>query len=73
MSTSEVMVYPTLQDRREAVLNARSRRMDAFAALQAALEAGDHAAARAANEDLERAADACHRILTEQWRLEVQS
>lgn len=69
MSTSEVTVYPTAQDRHEAVQRARDRRMDAFAALESALEAGDHAAARAANDEYERVANAYRRLLCEQWRV----
>lgn len=70
MSASTVTTYPTPAARREAVARARDRKMDAFAALESALEAGDHAAAKAANDALTRTDHEYRRVLTEEWRTE---
>jgi hypothetical protein len=73
MTEKTVTVYPTALARHQAVQRALERRMDAFAALTSALEAGDHAAARAANEEFGRVRDAYFHVLNEQWRVEEAS
>jgi len=73
MSKSIVTVYPTVLARHQAVDHALERRMDAFKALTSALEAGDHAAARAANEEFRRARDTYFHVLNEQWHVEEAS
>ena len=61
--------YPTVAARDAAVERASDAKKDAFGRLQAALEAGEKAAAHAANDDLFRADREWRRVLNEEWRI----